>query len=115
MNANSRQGWRTYSGVTLILTALLLFPNTFAFAQTQEPQTQTPSPSPAPPSAPPSEVEQLKKRLQQLEQTVVELKGQIDTLETKKKDPAPAVMNATYTERPAVETASAAPAEPAKP
>lgn len=108
MKANSRQGWRKYSGVTLILTALLLFPNNFAFAQTQEPQTQTPAQT--------SEVEQLKKRLQQLEQTVVELKGQIDSLETKKKNPTPAVMNATYTEPAApVETASAAPAEPAKP
>jgi len=110
MKTHSRQGWRTYSGVTFLLIALLLFPNSFVVAQTQEPQT--PAQTPAQTQTP--EVEQLKKRLQQLEQTVVELKGQLDAMETKKKDPAPAIVNATYTEAAApAETASAEPA-PAK-
>lgn len=93
-----RQGWKTYSSVALVLIALFIFP-AIAFAQTQDPPAQTP------------EVEQLKKRLQLLEQTVVELKGQIDSLEAKKKNPAPAIVDAKYTE-PAAAPAAAEP-EPA--
>jgi hypothetical protein len=83
-----------------VLAALLLFPTSHAFSQTQE------SPTPAP------EVEQLKKRLQQLEQTVVELKGQIDAMETK-KTATPAIIDAKYSEpaKPA-DTASTEPAKP---
>ena len=43
------------------------------------------------------EVQQLKERLQRLEQTVQELKGQINTLEDAQKKPEPAIVEATYT------------------
>lgn len=102
MKTDDRQSWRVFSVITLVLIALLYFPGSSTMAQTQEPAPQTP------------EVEQLKKRLQQLEQTVGDLKGQIDALEAKKNNPAPAVIEATYTEpaKPAEpETASAAPAK----
>jgi len=60
----------------LVVAALLLFASSSALAQTQETAKPT------------SEVDQLKQRLQQLEQTVTELKGQIDAIETKKTTPA---------------------------
>src|SRR5512145_1920233 len=101
MRMNSPLNWRTPAGFALVLAALLFSLSTSAFSQTQEPATQTP------------EVEQLKKRLQQLEQTVVELKGQIDAIEAKKKSPTPAVVEATYSE-PAT-PAEASSTEPAKP
>jgi uncharacterized protein YceH (UPF0502 family) len=63
------------SSVLAFVIALLLLSSSAAFAQTQETAT---------PQKEPTEVEQLKKRLQLLEQTVVELKGQIDAIETKK-------------------------------
>ena len=48
---------------------------------------------------PTSEVEQLKVRLQQLEQTVIELKGQLNAIEeTKKKSATPAIVTADYSE-----------------
>ena len=101
MRTNNPLSWRTPAGFALVLATLLFFPTSFAFSQTQEPATPT------------TEVEQLKKRLQQLEQTVVELKGQIDSIETKKKTPAPAIVEATYSD-PATptETASTAPSKP---
>ncbi|HSD46589.1 MAG TPA: DcaP family trimeric outer membrane transporter [Pyrinomonadaceae bacterium] len=100
MRMNKPLSWRTTAGFALVLAALLLFPSTPAFSQNQDPTTPTP------------EVEQLKKRLQLLEQTVVELKGQIDAIEAKKKTSTPAIVEATYTEpaKPA-ETASTAPAK----
>src|ERR1044072_4533683 len=84
-----------------LVATLLLFASTSALAQTQE----TPKPA--------TEVDQLKQRLQQLEQTVTELKGQIDAIETKKKDAAPAIVDAKYSET----TTTAPPVEttPAKP
>jgi hypothetical protein len=91
--------WRTPAGLALAVAALLLIPNSSAFSQTQEP-------------TPATEVEQLKKRLQQLEQTVTELKGQIDSIEAKKKSSTPAIVDATYSE-PAT-PADTTPAEPAK-
>jgi hypothetical protein len=91
--------WRTPAGFALAVAALLLIPNSSAFSQTQEP-------------TPATEVEQLKKRLQQLEQTVTELKGQIDSIEAKKKSSTPAIVDATYSE-PAT-PADTTPAEPAK-
>jgi len=100
MRTNSLLSWRTPAGFALVLATLLWLPSSSAFSQTQETTTpQTP------------EVEQLKKRLQQLEQTVVELKGQIDAIEAK-KTPAPAIVEATYTEpaKPA-DSASTTPAK----
>src|SRR5689334_16143802 len=85
-----------------LVATLLLFASTSALAQTQE----TPKPA--------TEVDQLKQRLQQLEQTVTELKGQIDAIETKKKDAAPAIVDAKYSE-PATPPAETTPPEPAKP
>jgi len=83
-----------------VVAVVLLFASSFALAQTQETAKPT------------SEVEQLKQRLQQFEQTVTELKGQIEAIETKKTSPA--IVEAKYSEtttRPAETT----PAEPAKP
>jgi hypothetical protein len=99
----SRLNWRLSAALTLWLAALLLFasPSAFAQTQTQEP-TQTPSAS--------SEVDQLKTRLRQLEQTVQELKGQIEAIEAKKTTaPAtPAIVQATYSDSvPPAETAAA--------
>src|ERR1044072_9381613 len=74
------------SKTIFVIAALLLFASTSALAQTQEPAKPT------------SEVDQLKQRLQQLEQTVTELKGQIEAIETKKKDEAPAIIDAKYSE-----------------
>ena len=100
---NSPLNRKIYARFILLLTALLIFPSSSTYSQTQETPTQPQTP----------EVEQLKKRLQQLEQTVVELKGQIDAIETKKKNPTPTIVEATYTEpAPPVETASTEPAKP---
>lgn len=99
MNINPLNRGRR-SVLTLVI-ALLLLPGSAAFAQTQEPTPQ------------PTEVEQLKKRLQQLEQTVVELKGQIDAIEAKKKSATPVVMNATFSEPLAAPPEAPAAPEPA--
>ena len=103
MNMN-HLNWARYPVFAFVLT-LLFVPISSAFAQTQE--TTTP---------PTAEVEQLKKRLQQLEQTVVELKGQIDAIETNKKSATTGIIQATYAEPAAPDAAAsnAAPA-PAKP
>src|SRR6185369_4392154 len=93
---------RLSSKAIVVAAALLLFASSSVLAQTQEP------------AKPSSEVDQLKQRLQQLEQTVLELKGQIDAIETKKKDPAPAIVEATYSDPPAA-PADTAKAEAAKP
>ena len=85
----------------LVAAALLLFASSSALAQTQEA------------AKPASEVDQLKQRLQQLEQTVTEVKGQIEAIETKKKDPAPVIIDAKYSETAA--PAETTPAEPTKP
>jgi outer membrane DcaP-like protein len=105
MKTNTRLSWRTPAFFTLLLTALFSFSATAAFAQTPE---TTPSPTP-------TEVEQLKKRLQQLEQTVLELKSQIGAIEEKKNTAAPALVQATYSPEPSAAAAEPAPAEPAKP
>ena len=100
MRMNKPLSCKTPAGFALALTALLVFPSS-AFSQTQESTTQTQTP----------EVEQLKRRLQQLEQTVVELKGQIDAIEAKKKTSTP-IVEATYTEpATAAETPATAPAK----
>src|SRR5262245_49854928 len=95
MRTTSRLSW------SLLLATLLFYPSSTSLAQTQET------------TKPASEVDQLKQRLQQLEQTVTELKGQIEAIETKKKSAAPAVVEATYTEPAApAETTSPAPPKP---
>jgi DcaP outer membrane protein len=95
--------WRESVGFTVALAALLFFQSGSTFAQTPEATKPT------------SEVEQLKQRLQQLEQTVVELKGQITAIEeTKKQSPAPAIVQATYSDS-AVAPATAATASDAAP
>lgn len=88
MRTNIRSGWTTFAAFTIATMALCLSQSGAARAQTQEPAKPT------------TEVEQLKQRLQQLEQTVSDLKGQINAIEeTKKQTPAaPAVVEAKYTE-----------------
>ena len=99
MRTNCRS-WKTIAGFSLVLTTLFLFQSRPALAQSQDPPKETP------------EVEQLKQRLQQLEQTVLELKGQITAIEDARKPPqAPAIIEATYSE-PAATTSAAAPAKP---
>src|SRR4029079_2887252 len=90
------------TGFIFVVAALLLFASSSALAQTPEPAKPT------------SEVDQLKQRLQQLEQTVVELKGQIDAIETKKKSSGPAIVEATYSPEPATPAESPS-TEPVKP
>ena len=80
---------------SLGLLVLVLASVTSALAQSQETK-QTP------------ELDQLKDRLQQLEKTVEDLKGQIGAMEEAKKNPAPAIINAEYTP-PATPAAAAAP------
>jgi hypothetical protein len=106
MKMTNPLSWKTYAGLTLALATLLLFPSAAAQAQTQE----TTKPAPQETTKPASEVDQLKQRLQQLEQIVVELKGQIDAIETKK---TPAIVEATYSQ-PATPAETPA-TEPAKP
>jgi hypothetical protein len=105
MNADSRSEWRRLTGFSLALVALCLFHSSLVSAQTQEPAKPT------------SEVEQLKQRLQQLEQVVSDLKGQLNAIEeTKTKSPAPAapaIVEATYSD--AVKPGALAPEPPAKP
>lgn len=102
MKTNTPFNSRTLAILMLCLAALLSFHNRSASAQTTtEPAKPTP------------EVEQLRKRLQLLEQTVQELKAQIGAIEEKKNTPAPAIIDATYSEtsKP-VETAPATPEKP---
>src|SRR5689334_8879182 len=99
MNVDSRSRLRTLTVPLLALIVLVLSGNSVP-AQTPEPAKPT------------SEVEQLKQRLQQLEQVVSDLKGQISAIEeTKAKTPAPAaVIDAKYSETTS-ETATPAPAD----
>ena len=90
MTTNTRFMSRTFAGFIL---ALCLFQSGTALAQTQEPAKQ------------PTDVEQLKQRLQQLEQTVSDLKGQLTAIEeAKKKEPAAAVVEAKYSVPPPAES-----------
>jgi uncharacterized protein YlxW (UPF0749 family) len=87
MNANRGSPWRKLAGFLFALVVLVLFQNTYTQAQTHEPPKETP------------EVQQLKERQQKLAQTVLDLKGQINAIEeTKKKNPTPAIVEATYSE-----------------
>ena len=91
MNIDSRPRFRSLAVSTLTVVVLFLIQSDSVSAQTPEPAKPT------------SEVEQLKQRLQQLEQTVSDLKGQINAIEeTKAKTAAPAaIVDATYSEPPA--------------
>jgi hypothetical protein len=91
MNIDSRILLRSLAVSMLAVVVLVLIHSDSVSAQT---------PAPAKPT---SEVEQLKQRLQQLEQTVSDLKGQINAIEeTKAKTAAPAaIVDATYSEPPA--------------
>src|SRR5215217_7129196 len=104
MKTTRRGSWHNLVSATLALTALLAFAARSSVAQTQEPQTPTP------------EVQQLKDRLQLLEQTVKDLKAQIGAMETK-KSAEPAIINADYSTAPvpAPESAVNVPPTPAKP
>src|SRR5581483_8209718 len=97
MRMNGPLSWKIPAGFVLVLATVLLGSGRPAFSQTPEPTTPTP------------EVEQLKKRLQQLEQTVGELKGQINAIEAKKTSSTP-IVEATYSE-PAADAAPAAAAK----
>ena len=72
MTTKRRSGWKKFAGFKFALGALIIFQSSFILAQTPEAAKPTDATKPT------SEVEQLKQRLQQLEQTVVELKGQIN-------------------------------------
>ena len=61
------------------------------------------------PQKPKTDAEQLKDRLQVLEQTVIELKEQLAALEETKKNPKPAIIEATYTTPASTGTAAAKP------
>jgi hypothetical protein len=99
MKIKNRSCWRVFAGFALALIALGLFSSVPVTAQTEDPAKQKP------------EVDQLKQRLQILEQTVLELKGQINALEeTKKQSPTPAVVQATYSESTAAPATAPQPA-----
>src|SRR5215217_3359609 len=104
MKSISRPRRKPYSNLALALAALLVFLGSPTYAQDQETSTSLPT----------SEVEQLKKRLQQLEQTVVELKGQIGAIEAKKQSPTPPIVEAKYWEAAAPPATETAPAPSAK-
>lgn len=94
------------AGFSLLIIGFLLIWPPAQSAQTQEPQK------------PSSEVQQLKERLQQLEQTVVELKTKLESIEAAKKTPDVAIgektaetVNAPVTEAVATGTRPAAPAK----
>ena len=94
---NLKKLFRVFSGT--FLTFLLFSVTSSLMAQSPNEQDAKQSDSP--------EVQQLKERLQRLEQTMLELKDQLDTLEAVKKNPEPAIVQATY-------TAPGAPAVPAE-
>ena len=66
--------------------------------QTQTPEVKKPQTSEETKRPQTSEVEQLKLRLQQLEETVRELKGQITAIEDTKTNPTPQIVEALYTD-----------------
>ena len=94
MTWNHRSYSRGLAGFIFLFAALFLFQNNSPLAQAQETSKETP------------EVQQLKERLQKLEQTVLDLKSQIDAIEKAKNSPTPAIVEATYSE-------TAAPGSPA--
>jgi hypothetical protein len=104
MTTKRLSGWKRFAGFKFALGALIIFQSSFILAQTPEATK---------PVSTVSEVEQLKQRLQQLEQTVVELKGQITAIEdTKKQTPTPAIVQATYSDSAPVAAAADAATKP---
>src|SRR5262245_37788242 len=95
-------GWMRLFCVSLTITFLSMTHAPATFARSQEPTKQ------------PSEVDQLKQRLQQLEQTVQELKGQISAMEDAKATSSnqPKVVQATYSETPVTANAAVPNAKP---
>ncbi len=73
MNSNRQMKWIGVTGTTLVLIALLTVASHSAAAQSQEAQKVTPN------------LKELKDKLQQLEQTMQELKGQINAAEVSRK------------------------------
>jgi hypothetical protein len=73
MKTDQHINWKRLAGFALVLITLLAVPASSVMAQTQGSTSQK------------TEVELLKERLQQLEQTVEELKSQIDAVESSKK------------------------------
>ena len=102
MRTITRSVLRTLAGFTLVLVALCLFHSSLA-AQTPEPAKE--------PAKQTSEVEQLRQRLQQLEQVVLDLKGQISAIEEAKAKPAAPTIDATYS-APVNPAPSGSPAKP---
>ncbi len=86
MTKSGRSGWMKFAGFTLAAVLMPLQSRSIV-AQSQDAAKQTPT-----------EVEQLKQRLQQLEQVVLELKGQINAIEEAKASASPAVVEAKYTD-----------------
>jgi hypothetical protein len=108
MNTACRISGKTLISATLGLTALLAFQAPPGKAQTQEPQPSTP------------EVQQLKERLQLLEQTVKDLKTQLGAIEARKNAAPAAIIQADYSTAPVPApapdpSATSAPESPAKP
>jgi hypothetical protein len=99
-----KSNWHKRPGLALALVALVLVQGRSSLAQTKEPQAQ----------APPTEVQQLKERLLQLEQTVKDLKDQITSMEGR-KDPAPAIVQAAYSAPDVPESTTVTPEPPSKP
>jgi len=101
MKTIGRSGWKRFAKLSLALGLLFLFQNP-VIAQTQQVTKPT------------TEVDELKQRLQQLEQTVLELKQQISALEEAKKTQtqAPATVEANYSQPAAAPPPAPAPAEP---
>ncbi|MCM3904463.1 MAG: DcaP family trimeric outer membrane transporter [Pyrinomonadaceae bacterium] len=99
---NLKSNWHKLPGLALALVVLVLVQGRSSLAQTKEPQAPTP------------EVQQLKERLQQLEQTVQDLKQQITSIEAR-KEPAPAIVQATYSSSAVPESTTVTPEPPAKP
>ncbi|HEY8225084.1 MAG TPA: DcaP family trimeric outer membrane transporter [Pyrinomonadaceae bacterium] len=86
-----------------ILTLLLLQAIDGRISMAQTPEVKKP----------PTEVEQLKQRLQQLEDTVKDLKTQLSAIEEAKTNPAPKVVEAAYSD--SAQPTTAAAEEPAEP
>ena len=99
MKINHRPRWVRAAGFALVAIALLLLPARSLVAQSPNQQSAKPADSP--------EVQQLKERLQRLEQTMLELKDQLNTMEEAKKKAEPEIVQATYT------TPATTPATPA--
>ena len=96
--------YKLLSVVNAILLSFILF-SVAPSVKAQSPNEQNDKQADSP------EVQQLKERLQRLEQTVLELKGQINTLGDASKKPEPAIVEATYS-TPVTPTPTEASAKP---